>query len=433
MRNFPKSLLTILSGIISIGIIYHTPLFQKDERQEYSEYIREHAFFPSNKHIETDKAIPQSDRPDLSWQQNYLLTMDPVLMRPAPERLEAARLLVKRKLSEASARPGDNTFPWVERGPNNVGGRTRAIVWDPTDASGKKVWAGGVSGGLWFTSDIYDAAVTWQKVNDFWDNLSISAIAVDPVNNQIMYVGTGEGWGSGASRGDGIWKSTDGGSTWTKLTSSQNFYYINDLIVRNEAGIGVVYAAVRADYYEGSWHGLSAQGLQRSTDEGITFTQVMTNIAGEGEPYAIADLELAADNTLWAGSVDNAYSLTDDGGGSILYSTNGTTWTLSTKRSGSQRVELACAPSNSNVVYALIENNGTVNEVLKTTNAGSTWINISQPNDADTDIPATDFSRGQAWYDLILAVDPTNENTVIAGAIDLFRTTNGGTSWSQLS
>ena len=120
---------------------------------------------------------------------------------------------------------------WQERGPSNVGGRTRAVLYDANDAANgyKKVWAGSVSGGLWFTNDITTAQPQWHRVNDFLSNIAITTIAQNPANTQEIYVGTGEGWFNlDFVRGLGIWKSSDGGVTWSQLASTNNssFHFV---------------------------------------------------------------------------------------------------------------------------------------------------------------------------------------------------------------
>ena len=127
--------------------------------------------------------------------------------------------------------PGTSNSKWQLRGPNNVGGRTRAVAWDPNDTKGKKVWAGAVTGGLWYNNDITSAASSWVSVSDVWANVTVSCIAFDPNDSKIMYIGTGEGWGSSSSssRGQGIYKSTDGGATFNLISSTSAFYYINDI------------------------------------------------------------------------------------------------------------------------------------------------------------------------------------------------------------
>ena len=378
------------------------------------------------------KAIPKQDRPDLAVEQDFMRTMDPSLGYPPQERLVNARSYADL-LRAQEAVPGDASNAWQERGPSNVGGRTRALAWDPTSlaAGGNKVWAGGVTGGLWYNNDITSTNSVWQSAGNAWDNIAISAIAFDPTNALVAYVATGEGWFAGSSRGAGIWKTTNGGSTWTQLSSTTGFLYINDLVVRNENGTGVVYAAVDATYYMGQWSpGYANYGLYRSTNGGSTWAKqtLITN------SQAVSDIELDADNTLWIGTRRSPYSST--AGAQIAKSTNGTTWTtvytVSPAISGG-RTELAVGGSGSGLrVYALFESSSTAFNFIKTANGGTTWSSVTLPVDADQGIGA-DFTRGQAWYDLIVQVDPNNADVVLAGGIDLFRSTNGGTAWTQIS
>jgi PKD repeat protein len=374
--------------------------------------------------------IPKQDRPDLAWEQDFLATLDPALGRPTPEVLLPIYQQVAAQNQLMPLAPGAASSPWEERGPNNVAGRTRTLMWDPNAASGNKVWAGGVTGGLWYNDDITNSNSSWIAVNDFWDNISITAIAYDPTNTNTFYVSTGEGWGAGAARGEGIWKSVDGGLSWNQLASTDTYYYVNDLVVRDENGAGVVYAACDYQVHAGTAHGNSSKGLQRSTDGGLTWNQVLPNIPNNNYPYFPGDIELGANNRIWVGTTRSHLG---SGGGTVLYSDDGINWTVSYTVTAGDRVELACAPSDSNYVYAVTEYLRTVGDIARTTDGGLTWTTLNEPNDADNGIPATDFSRGQAWYDLILAVDPNDVNTVIAGGIDLFRTTDGGTNWLQIS
>ena len=410
----------------------------KIDREKYGEYLRNHPY-NNRKHISKAelKAMNKQDRPDLAWEQEFLRTADPKTGRPMSERLWPALRIMHGNNTNAGAAPGSSTSnKWTERGPNNVGGRTRALLFDPNDNSKKKVWAGGVTGGLWYNNDITSSTSTWVAVNDFWANIAVTCIAFDPVVKNTMYVGTGEGWGGGgtSSRGAGIWKTTNGGSSWTQLTSTTDFYYVNDIVVRNESGTGVVYAGVTRANYKGKFHG-NKEGMYRSTNGGNSWSQVMPSTSSSGV-YAPADIEIAKDNRIWVGSRNNAFG---NGGGSVLYSDNGTTWTATTVVSGGERVELACAPTDSSIVYGIVEKSNKVEEIIRTTNRGTSWLvsstssSLTEPSDADTGIPNTDFSRGQAFYDLIAAVSPGNKDTVVVGGIDLFMSTNGGTTWKQIS
>jgi hypothetical protein len=178
--------------------------------------------------------------------------------------------------------------------------------------------------------------------------------------------------------------------------------------------------------------------LQRSNNGGTSWSQVLPNIPSTSPAinFVASDIEIGADNRIWIGTRRSPFSATDRGGGRVLYSDNGTSWTISqsvTVTNGNGRVELACAPSDSSVVYALVENNGQLETIIQTTNHGTSWVTKSEPSDDDLGIPSTDFTRNQAGYDLISAVDPNSSNTLVIGGINLHISTNGGTSWSQIS
>jgi PKD repeat protein len=421
----------ILGCFITLNYAQVTPKnYGKQVNKTYKKLTKETRLKTGNS-AEMEKATP-----DLFWAQEYIATMDPTTGRPAPENVMTAiqQSLANKDLGRR-AMPGMSVTPWVERGPNNVGGRTRALTWDPTSSTGKKVWAGAVTGGLWYNNDITSASSKWTQVSGLWSNLTVSCMAWDPVNPGIGYVGTGEGFGTSTStsRGFGIWKTTDSGKTWNQLSSTQGYFYVLDIEVRNENGTGVVYAAVNANFYQGVTHGLNNYGLFRSTNGGSTWTNVISN-APNGQKFAVADIEIASDNRIWIGTRSNPYSGSDRGAGRVMYSDNGTTWTTSyTHTNKTGRVEVAIAPGKPRTVYAMIEHNQTVDAIVATYDKGANWTSRTEPDDADNGIPNTDFSRGQAWYDLILAVDPNDSMVVYAGAINLFRSANGGASWTQIS
>ena len=433
------------------------------EREKFEEILREHPFNNRVRKIDTtevegddikareereEEEENDPDRPDLAYEQDFLRTMDPALLRPTPELLTDE---IKNNHFESAANanvvrprmPGDNTSVetnWKELGPNNVGGRTRALAWDPNDVSGKKVWAGGVTGGLWYNNDITSSSSSWVKVNDLWANLSITKIAFDPANAQNIYVSTGEGYQVNSSQGAGIWKSSNGGTSWTQLSSTTGMTYINDLVVRNESGTGVVYAAVDGNSYNGVWSIFENTGLYRSTDGGDSWAQVMKTNTSTGDPYTPSSISIAADNRIWIGTKAGPFGGADRGGGKILFSDDGISWTISNSvvvTNGRGRVSVATAPSNANYIYAFVEKNtsGGVStlSIIKSTDKGVNWSELALPNDADNGISASDFTRGQAWYDQAIAVDPNNASILLIGGIDLFRSTNEGASWTQIS
>ena len=171
--------------------------------------------------IDTYSKVSRDDkrtRMDLAMEQEIARTKDPALGYVPKQRLIAAHQYANSRRANARAIQG---VSWIERGPVNVGGRTRAIMVDPNDVTNQTVWAAGVAGGLWKTTAINDEQPQWLSVDDFFDNMAITSLAFDPGNTSVMYFGTGEGYFNGdAVEGNGIWKSVDGGNNWSSLAST---------------------------------------------------------------------------------------------------------------------------------------------------------------------------------------------------------------------
>ena len=258
--------------------------------------------------IKNEKDDFEQDGPDKAFEQDFYRTMNLELKRPTPELLPAIvneNYLKLQSNKIALAIPGSSSSaPWVELGPNNVGGRTRTVTWDPNDSTGKKVWAGGVTGGLWYNNDITSNSSSWNKVDDFWQTLSITKIVFDSIDKKTAYVTTGESFGTSASIGAGIWKTTNAGATWSQLSSTSNFLYSNDLVVRTESGKSVVYAAIDGSFYMGKWLNSSNAGLYRSTDNGTTWAQTLPNITDTANtnkvPFVAASIQISKNNTITA-------------------------------------------------------------------------------------------------------------------------------------
>lgn len=145
---------------------------------------------------------------------------------------------------------GIGRYGWVERGPNNIGGRTRSLVINPNNPN--EMWAGAVGGGIWRSTN---AGSSWAPVNDRLSNLAICSLALVPGSPLTIYASTGEGFYNGdAIVGNGIYKSIDGGVTFTKLTATAAWSYTNRIAV-SPATPDLVLAATR-----------SPGGIQRSTN-----------------------------------------------------------------------------------------------------------------------------------------------------------------------
>ncbi len=161
---------------------------------------------------------------------------------------------------------------WTELGPNNVGGRTRALLIHPTNPS--VMYAAGVSGGVWKTTN---GGALWTPLADLMANLAVNSLAMDPKNPNVIYAGTGEGYFNiDGIRGAGVFKTTDGGATWTRLasTTTADFYYVNDIVV-SPASSQRLYAATGA-------------GVFRSLDDGASWTRILSSRVGLSPAAATA-------------------------------------------------------------------------------------------------------------------------------------------------
>ena len=354
----------------------------------------------------------EEDGPRETMERDIEMMKDPALGYVPTDRLLKAKLY-KDQLMQASTNLALAGVNWRQLGPNNQGGRTRAILIDANDVTGNTVWVGSVGGGLWKTTDITASSPAWTPVDDFFSNLAITSIAQDPSNPLIMYFCTGEtGYFNGdAIRGLGVWKTINGGASWSQLASTNNATFNTCTKLAVNSG-GVVFV------------GTGAGGLQRSANGGTTFTKVLgTGLGISGAASNLCyDVDIAANGDIYATLYGTIHKSTDAG---ITFAAK------QTLPITARRIEIACAPNDANYIYALVEDANVVNGILQTINGGTTWTSRSEPVDGDTGIPAGDFSRGQAWYDLTIAVDPNNKNVLFVGGVDIFKSLDGAATWTQ--
>ncbi len=321
---------------------------------------------------------------------------------------------------------------WTPLGPGNIGGRTRAILINPTDPN--VMYAAGAAGGVWKSTN---AGAAWTPLADMLANIAVNTLAFDPKDSNIIYAGTGEGYFAVDNvRGAGIFKTADAGVNWARLDSTNNsdFYFVNDIFI-SPLDSRRIYAA-------------TGTGVYRSIDGGASWTRVLaTNVTG-----GCYDLAARTDQTVdylfvACGNFQQAtvYRNTDAGGAG--------SWNSVLSESGMGRTVLAVAPSNQNTVYALTaELSGNYRDglhaffrstasgdpgswVARVRNADAVTYNtaiLSNPSSAtaiECKVAATNGFTGQSWYDLAVAVDPLDENRVWVGSIDLWRTDDGGATW----
>lgn len=285
---------------------------------------------------------------------------------------------------------------WTWLGPGNIGGRVRSILVHPVLTT--TLWCGGVDGGVWKSTN---NGASWYPLNDFMANLAISCMAMDPTNPDVIYAGTGEPMHNADSiRGAGIFKTTDGGATWTQLaaTANSSFLYVSRLTIDPNNG-QVILASTRS-------------GIFRSVNGGASWSQRTTT----------ETLDVAFHPTDSTRAVASGYN------GQAFYSTDGgLSWTAAAglpAPSGfvAGRVEVAYARSSPNSVFASVDNSS--GQIYGSTDGGQTYTQLST---------GYGYLGGQGWYDNVIWVDPTTTNVLVVGGIDLWRSTDGGLTLTKIS
>jgi len=366
-------------------------------------------------------------------QQEFELTKDVSLgYIPKYRLVKAYQNLISKRLSPNTP-TNVSALSWTERGPNAdvvgpsnsnsragngvTSGRMRAIWVDISDATNHTVWAGGIDGGIWKTTDISATPATWTPVNDFLANLSIASICQDPTGSEnTMYFGTGEkAYNADAVRGGGVWKSTDHGVTWNLLPNTTSFFNVSKVVCDAS---GNVYVSTIGN----------GKGIQRSTDGGATWT----NITPAGLNTSITDMKLSSTGRMhivcgyYAGA-NAGYQYTDRPD-----TVSAIGWKSATTAFPNVKYNCELAV-NGNTLYVLNASSTLYQtpQIYKSTDGGDNWsaTTTSPPAASGTN----DLSSGQAWYNMALAVDPANDQNVIAGGLNCYRSTDGGATWSQVS
>ena len=443
--NFKSAIISA----ITISFIFFI-LFQSEyqKRLKYESFLLSSYKMIPNHSEEELKDIPKPEHPHMATFQNHFMTLDPELGYVPSDRLHDA-FIRTRQMQEM---PGSRNMEW-HNVPSNMGGRTRAIMFDPIDETNKKVWAAGVTGGLWYNEDITDSQISWNAVNDFWDNLSVSRIIYDPINPEIFYVATGEAntalitYRESSSRGIGIWKSMDAGETWELLESTIGFEYVTDIDIKVEENNSEIYACVVSGTYQGQYHESNpSDGLFRSIDGGNSWEQVLPTInSSESNIFSPSDIEITSSGKIFVGTMKN---LNGDGGATILSSDTGDidSWSInedykniiesSNNNNIPGRVVISSCEGAPEVLYAAI-GSGFINNmgfnlsygnyIIKSLDAGNTWQSINLPTENGNEWASL------AWHALEIEVNPNDPQNIFIGGLELYRSFDGGISWNNLS
>jgi hypothetical protein len=435
-------------------------------------------------------AAPRSDESDsssaaassMTAQEFFALKRAPAGQSVPVERYSAARQQIEsmrtystasrgfagRTGSGVSAQSATPSLPnigtWGALGPNNLGGRVRALVVDPTVNT---TWyAGGVAGGVWKTTN---SGTSWSAIGDSFANMAVSALAINPANNQWLLAGTGEGYfNSDAARGNGLFYSKDAGATWlpvtvtsTCATATQTYCYINDILWSSS---GYVYIA-------------TSTGVYRWAPANVNAQFAATPTALPAPTYILNPPPASGTGTITGGCLDivkrpsslNSDTLLVSCGtntqAKVFRALNGTTatnvitttapgattnWFQSLSEVNMGRTSLAVAGAagqNDQIIYALSADsaNGSLHAVKRSADGGTSW---TQAIGGWTGTDITHELLSNAYSDLCvgakihqgayansIAVEPTDTSgaTVYVGGVDLWVSGDSGVTWHPVS
>ncbi len=463
-----KKLFIGLSIVIALTLVIVLLTFNSENNPSTDsvEALRaSHQAFLENSPFKESQLYTREKRKELGMppnaynEQMWDLTMDPSTGRPMPERLIQLHEGLWNQRALARGVGGESANPWVDRGPNDQGGRTRGVMFDPNDVGNAnsdddytRVFAGGVSGGLWVNDDITDSNSSWQLVAGVPANISVTTIISDPNDSDVFYIGSGEsftGPSSSASIGRGVWKSSDAGVTWSNVLGggfesftsnsgtgfANGIFFINDIVARNNGGSTEIYAAVASTAVvedpsnpinPTNVLGALEMGLYKSTNGGQNWTRFDIRHADTSFKNP-CDIEIDIDNNIWFSTTSNVFG---NFGGEFYKSTDGNSFTLEGSITGAARTEFEPSPNNADLFFVAANVSSQAN--LYSTSNGFTNISaLNEPNDVDTGISATDYARNQAFYNLPIETD--ENGNLYVGGIDLFRSTTNGAAWTQIS
>jgi len=320
---------------------------------------------------------------------------------------------------QAPEQAGASGCAWYSVGPTNINGRITSIAIDPNN--NQHLFVASV-GGIWRSKD---GGRRWQRVSDAILATVFASVAVNPANGDEVFAGSGDPnyyWRDNS--GIGIWRSLSGGApgTWLKISPPEMDYSVIYRLRIDPAAPHNVYAATSTGVYLGT----------RDVNNVITWSRL-------GNLYAkVTDLVVDFSTTprkVYAGvaAVTQPYSP-----GILKY--DGSAWQhrdTGIDTSTSRTIALALAPSNPEILYAKVEDgrDGSLQGVYKTetgaeqVGTADAWTKL----DAASKLNDSCFQYCYSWYNSIIEVDPVNPQIVYSGGLDLYRTTNGGLNWFNVS
>ena len=273
-------------------------------------------------------------------------------------------------------------------------GRVNTIVVDPYNSN--IIYVGSPAGGIWKSTD---AGQTYIPLTDYLPQIGVSGITIDPTNTDILYIATGDDDYNNALS-VGIWKSTDAGANWqqTGLNPSNTPYRTSEIYI-NPSDANMLWVA-------------TSDGIFKSTDGGDTWTNKQSG--------GFRDLKVKpSDPNIIYGTTDDKFYKSTDAGETFTHITDG----LPTS---SGRLFIDITPANNNLVYMVASNtDNTYQGIYKSLDSGTTFTQMENTTNI--------FESSQSWYDLAIAVSNSNENEIYVGCLNVWKSSDGGDSFSKLN
>lgn len=338
------------------------------------------------------------------------MRVDPTTGKVDPQDEISARAHIER-INSKQGKKSALGLNWSNLGPNNIGGRTRAILVDKDNSN--IIYSACVSGGLFKTTT---GGSSWAPVNDSFNNLAVNSLCQAP--NGDIYFGTGEGLYYAASGtggqgilGAGIYKSVDGGLTFSVLPST---IPAANIVGSQFASVGQLATdPTNSDRI----YACTTGGFLVSDDAGTTWSR-----ANSGAVRSSTDMAVASNGNVWFKEGSGIYKSDNGDAGSFTLMTGGT----SPITSNSGRMKVAVSPQDPNYVYVATSSGNTFSELWQTKDAGDNWTLIGQQS------AQLDPLQGQAGFGYALAVSPIDKERIFIGGVDFWQW-SATSGWSRVS